>query len=416
MKKTNRFFIILYIAFIISTILLFLQIMFYYTVLPDKFYREKMQDNGLKLNLYPLVTVRSAEEKTVSASADEEKKETMTLMLYGIFPIKDVTVSNIKTPMLIPSGEPFGLKMVTDGVVVTSYGDVEGASEVFSPAKDGGIKVGDVIVEVNGKTVATGNDLTDAVQQNHNETKIKLIRKGERISLTIIPKRSKIDGLYKLGIWTRDSCAGIGTLTYYDPVNNTYGGLGHSVCDTETGEILPLGSGEKVPVFINSIIKGVNGSPGELCGTFASSSSSGSILANTDCGVFGISESTPKQTPIPLGFKQDIEVGEAEILTTVEGMTPECYKICIEKVNYKSDSSEKNMVIRITDEALLSKTGGIVQGMSGSPIIQNGKIVGAITHVFVNDVTRGYGVFAENMYAVSSNMINQTGEIYDMCA
>lgn len=416
MKKTKRFFIILYIGIILSTILLFLQIMFYYAVLPDKFYREKLRDNGLKLNIYPLITVRSAEEKPVSASADKVKKETMTFMLYGIIPIKDVTVNNIATPMLIPSGEPFGLKMVTDGVVVTSFGDVEGVNGIYSPAEDGGIMIGDVIVGVNGKKVSTGNDLTEAVQQNHDETKIRLVRKGENIYLTVTPKCSKIDGLYKLGIWTRDSCAGIGTLTYYDPQNNSYGGLGHSVCDSDTGEILPLGSGEKVPVFINNVIKGVNGSPGELCGTFASSSSSGNILINSDCGVFGISDSCPKQSPIPLGFKQEIEVGEAEILTTVEGMTPQCYKICIEKVNYKSESSEKNMVIRITDEALLSKTGGIVQGMSGSPIIQNGKLVGAITHVFVNDVARGYGVFAENMYAVSSNMEKQTGEIYEMCA
>lgn len=398
---------------VISLIMiLFLQITFYCTVLPDNFFREKLQGESFSINVYPSVTAKGTEKEAAAASLHNGSSEKMTLMLYGIFPIKDIKVNRIDGPDLIPSGEPFGLKMLTDGIIVTDYGSVDSPSGQLSPAKEGGIIIGDIIVEVNGRRVNTGNQLTEAVQADPFNTSITVIRESEKVALNVVPMKSKNDGLYKLGIWTRDSCAGIGTLTYYDPQNGSYGGLGHSVCDSGTGELLPLLSGEKVPVYINGIIKGANGSPGELCGTFVSSSSDGSILLNTECGVFGVTEKTSKNAPIPLGFKQEIEIGEAEIMTTVEGMSPKSYKIIIEKVNYNTEASTKNMVIRVTDAELLSKTGGIVQGMSGSPIIQNGKIVGAVTHVFVNDVTRGYGIFAENMYEISSGLQQETSLTY----
>ena len=247
----------------------------------------------------------------------------------------------------------------------------------------------------------TAVELSDAVQLGGERTEVTVIREGKRLILELKPEKSKEDGIYKLGIWTRDSCAGIGTLTYYDKRNMTYGGLGHSVCDADTGALLPLSRGETVPVCINNVVKGVNGRPGELCGSFMSASASGDILINTDCGVFGHANSVPNSEKIPMAFKQEIELGNAVILTTVNGMTPECFGIVIEKVDYNSDTSVKNMVIRIDDDRLLQKTGGIVQGMSGSPIIQNGKLVGAVTHVFVNDISRGYAVFAENLYEIS---------------
>ncbi len=409
MKKANKIFILLYMTVISLIVILFLQISFYCAVLPDNFFREKIQEDTFSINTYPSVMAKENSQGAVAASLNNDNTEKVTLMLYGIFPIKDVTVKKVDAPYLIPSGEPFGLKMLTDGVIVTDYGSVKSLSKQLSPAKEGGILIGDIIIEVNGEEVCTGNQLTKAVQKNSHSTSLKVIRENERITINVTPLKSSVDGLYKLGIWTRDSCAGIGTLTYYDPQNNSYGGLGHSVCDSNTGELLPLLSGEKVPVYINSIIKGANGSPGELCGTFVSSSSNGNILLNTECGVFGITDKISKNADLPLAFKQEIEIGEAEIMTTVEGMTPKSYKIVIEKVNYNGTST-KNMVIRVTDSELLSKTGGIVQGMSGSPIIQNGKIVGAVTHVFVNDVTRGYGIFAENMYEISSELQSETSE------
>lgn len=400
-----------YISLISFVVVLFLQILFYCAVLPDNFYRSGERRENFKVGAYPAVSISAREGDIAAVSGSGGEHQKMTLMLYGIFPIKDVTVDNMEAPMLIPSGEPFGLKILTDGVIVTDFGSVESDLGLSSPAKDAGIEEGDIIISANGIKISTGSQLTEAVQLDDTQTRLTVIREGKQVNITLTPEKSRVDGLYKLGVWTRDSCAGIGTLTYYDPQNGTYGGLGHSVCDADTGDILPLSYGETVPVCINSVVKGVNGYPGELCGSFMSASASGSILANTECGVFGEYGSIPRRKPIPMAYKQEAEIGEAEIYTTIDGMTPQSYKIMIEKVNYNSESQVKNMVIRITDKELLSKTGGIVQGMSGSPIIQNGKLIGAVTHVFVNDITRGYAVFAENMYNISSSVCE--GAIYD---
>ncbi len=401
MKIMKNLLSVIYFCLVSLTVVLFMQVAFYTAVIPDSFYREKTDLESFVLGAYPNVRVINSGEEAIAASAGKKGVYDMTVMLYGIIPIKDVTVRQTDTPLLTPSGEAFGLKMLTDGVMVTEYGGVEGINGFRSPAKEGGIMTGDIIVSVNGIKTDTAVELSDAVQLGGERTEVTVIREGKRLILELKPEKSKEDGIYKLGIWTRDSCAGIGTLTYYDKRNMTYGGLGHSVCDADTGALLPLSRGETVPVCINNVVKGVNGRPGELCGSFMSASASGDILINTDCGVFGHANSVPNSEKIPMAFKQEIELGNAVILTTVNGMTPECFGIVIEKVDYNSDTSVKNMVIRIDDDRLLQKTGGIVQGMSGSPIIQNGKLVGAVTHVFVNDISRGYAVFAENMYEIS---------------
>ncbi len=403
----KKFLLGLYISVLSFSVIVSVQMGFYTAVLPDNFY--KSDNEGFTVSAYPAVSLEEKDIVKPVSSVCGEKRDKMTLMLYGIIPIKDVTVNYVSAPKLIPSGEAFGLKMLTEGVIVTEYGTVEGTLSVSSPAKEGGILVGDVIISANGVKIDSGDALTKAVQLNSEKTNLTVMREDKKINLTVTPAKSKTDGMYKLGIWTRDSCAGIGTLTYYDPIYNVYGGLGHSVCDADTGNILPLSKGETVPVRIDDVIKGLNGCPGELCGTFLPASATGNILLNTDCGVFGECFSVPDTEPVPLGFKQDVEIGEAVILTTLEGSAPKAYAVMIEKVNFNSEQAVKNMVIRITDPELLSKTGGIVQGMSGSPIIQNGKLVGAVTHVFVNDISRGYGIFAENMYNVSS-AINSQGE------
>lgn len=306
---------------------------------------------------------------------------------------------------LVPCGTPFGIKMLTDGVVVTDFGTVNGRSECISPAEVAGIKKGDVIISINGTPVNDSVSLSSAVQKAGAECTVEVIRDGYSLSLIAAPVYSESDGQYKLGLWTRDSCAGIGTMTFYDPENDIFGGLGHSVSDISTGMTLPLLEGEITAVTITDILKGTDGMPGELCGAFISDKETGTVEINSDYGVFGYSDIAPVvNEPMEIAYNNEIKKGKATIYTTISGMMPAEYDIEIEKIDYGSKSASRNMTIRVTDERLLDDTGGIVQGMSGSPIIQNGRIIGAVTHVLVNDSSMGYGIFIENMCNAAQNL------------
>lgn len=303
---------------------------------------------------------------------------------------------------LIPCGTPFGIKMLTDGVVVTDFGQVNG----ISPSERAGIEKGDIITSVNNIKVYDSISLSEAVQSSDKICTVEIIRNGEALTVTAEPVFSETESMYKLGLWTRDSCAGIGTMTFYDPDNNIFGGLGHSVSDISTGLTLPLLEGEITAVTITDIRKGSDGNPGELCGAFISDKETGTVEVNSDCGVFGYSEVSPAlNQPMEIGYSNEIKKGKATIYTTVSGMTPSEYDIEIEKISYGSKSDTRNMTIKITDRELLSLTGGIVQGMSGSPIIQDGRIIGAVTHVLVNNSAMGYGIFIENMCNASEQLI-----------
>ena len=383
------------IIFITLTLLLCLIIGFYYVVLPDNFCISK----GASLQLDTAVPIKAVNlSASVPVFSDSKPTKSASLMLLGAFPIKTVKITETERPMLTPCGTPFGIKILTEGAVVTDFGYVDGDRQC-SPACECGIKTGDIITKVNGVEIKSSSDISAAAQLNPDKTVIEAERNGKTLSFTAYPEKSAKDGRFKLGMWTRDSCAGIGTVTYYDERSGIYGGLGHGVCDVDTGVLLPVAKGNIVNLSINSIIKGSSGCPGELSGTFLSKSAKGNIMLNTQCGIFGRMDYMPVDSAaMPMGYKQEIETGNAKILTTISGTEPKEYDIVIEKINYNSTKAVKNMVIRITDPELLSKSGGIVQGMSGSPIIQNGMFVGAVTHVFVNDTTRGYAIFAENMY------------------
>ena len=399
-NKIKKIALTFYLIIVSLSVLVFLQIAYYSFALPDNFYRSDKSDFSLS-SAFPIIA-KNSPKSAVAAGVYENEQSSMQLYLYGIVPIKSVTVLQTEAPMLTPLGQPFGLKILTDGVIVTDYGMVDATEGRCSPAEKGGVEIGDIIISANGIPVASADELLKAVQKNPRCATLVVIRNNEEITLRLTPFKSNQDGLYKLGMWTKDSCAGIGTLTFYDSERKVYGGLGHSVCDIDTGQLLPLASGEAVPVDISEVTKGCQGSPGELCGNFLPQIRTGAIEINTQCGVFGIMEKCPSSSAsVPMAFKQEVEIGEAKILTTIKGTQPEEYDIIIEKINYNSASEVKNMVIRITDSRLLSEAGGIAQGMSGSPIIQNGKLVGAVTHVFVNEINRGYGIFAENMYRTS---------------
>jgi len=327
------------------------------------------------------------------------------LMLYRVIPIKTVTVDVVKETLLVPCGTPFGIKMFTNGVVVVGVADIKTSSGTVNPAAVAGLKVGDIITAVDGKTVNTNAEIINAVSGSGGKSLVFTVsREGKSFTTAVQPAQSEVDSVYRAGVWLRDNTAGIGTLTFYNPVTKGFGGLGHGVCDTDTNELMPLLDGDIVPVTISGITKGEKGNPGELRGYFTSDNAMGTLDANVPAGVYGVLKTAPKGDAMEVAMKQEIKAGPVKILSTIDGGKPQYFTAEIEKIDYRENLQSKNMVLHITDEKLLNATGGIVQGMSGSPIIQNNKIIGAVTHVFVNDPTRGYGIFAENMLSVSQSI------------
>lgn len=317
---------------------------------------------------------------------------------------------------LIPGGMAFGVKFFTEGAIVLGTTGVETASGVVSPAKDSGIQSGDIIVRAGGTEFKSANELIRLIAGcGGKPITIAFVRNGEEKSSTVNPVLDKDSGQYRIGILVRDSTAGIGTITYIDPETLDFGGLGHGIYDSETGLLLPLSRGAIVNVSITDVVKSVKNDPGELKGSF-DSKVIGELWENSDQGVFGRFISLPKNTDkaIPVADKSEIKEGKAHILTTLDGHDREEYEIEIEHI-YGGSGTMKNFVIHVTDEKLVDQTGGIVQGMSGSPIIQDGKLIGAVTHVLVNDPTRGYGIFIENMLKTAYDVSVQE-EYYHLAA
>lgn len=341
----------------------------------------------------------------VPAGISAETGRRAELMLYRVIPLKTVRLTVMDDPSVVLCGTPFGIRMFTNGVVVVGISEIKTAEGAVCPARDAGIQEGDIILSVDGKAAGSNPEVEKAVENcGGSALRLSVSRGGEKLSVSVQPARAEADGQYKMGLWVRDSTAGIGTMTFYDPVSGCFGGLGHGICDADTGRLMPLLSGDIVPVAISGVTKGEKGSPGELRGYFSDSSSMGTLCENVSAGVYGALASPPEGTHVPVAMKQEVEVGPARILTTVGGEAPKFYDVQLEQVDYRDGVPCKNLVLRVTDRQLLAETGGIVQGMSGSPILQNDKLVGAVTHVFVNDPTRGYGIFAENMLAEARSL------------
>jgi stage IV sporulation protein B len=272
---------------------------------------------------------------------------------------------------------------------------------VISPAASAGIEIGDSIVEINSEKIMNAENISSIVNASEGkEITLTIERKGVIVKKKIIPIKTN-DGKYKIGLWIRDSTAGVGTLTFYDDKTENFAALGHPITDVDTGTILNVNSGQIVNSSIVSVRKGVKGTPGELKGIFIDEDVVlGEIIKNTECGIFGKGNITLKNKynkKMKLGLRDEIKEGPAQILTTIDGNTPKLYNIVIEKLLPQNSPGPKSMVIRITDKDLLEKTGGIVQGMSGSPIIQDNKIIGAVTHVLINKPDTGYGIYIEWM-------------------
>ena len=322
---------------------------------------------------------------------------TMMLSAFG-FPIREVTLDILPGMEVIPGGITVGVRINTDGVMVLGTGAVMGSDGRQHNPSAGKLRAGDLILKAGGKELSNKEDLMTVIAESEEEIILQIRRDNETIDTTIKPVKSEHGNM--IGSWVRDSTQGIGTITYFNPAKGTFGALGHGIMDVDTKKLMSVKSGYITAARITNIKKGAKGTPGELVGEIQARNILGQVKTNSPFGVYGIMDSSilPADTPSVRIAKQDqIEEGPATIRTNVLDNEIREYEIYIESVNRFSTDDTKGMVIRITDPILIGLTGGIVQGMSGSPILQNGKLVGAVTHVFVQDPTKGYGIFIENM-------------------
>ena len=269
--------------------------------------------------------------------------------------------------------------------------------EEIHPAYDAGIRPADRIVKMNGTTITKADDVGKVLDScQGNVIKVTCLREGKTKEFDLTPYYETKNSKYKAGIWIRDSVSGIGTMTYYSPRTGEFGGLGHGICDMESGHLVPIRGGTVLDVSVTEIVKGEAGKPGELRG-YLKASKKGALSKNHECGVFGVLSPIPKDGQIlPVASRGEVKEGKAYLRSALDGTAPKEYEIKITDIHPEAKTS-KCFAITVTDPELLAKTGGIIQGMSGSPIIQNGKIIGAVTHVLINDPARGYGIFIENM-------------------
>lgn len=334
-------------------------------------------------------SVTKEESGAVSCAVINDEEVKISSRLVELFFGKKETEGD--TVLLIPGGGIFGAKIKQSYVSVQSPGDIAE------------LKAGDKILSVNGKSVSSATEVKKVMQSlGGNEVLLTCERGGKEIAVKLTPKKSA--GEYKIGLVLKDGAAGIGTITYIDPKTGEFGGLGHGICDSDTGEVIEFTEGEVTGVVLSGVKKGEEGKPGELAGILTDKIS-GVLYSNTECGVFGKFDEIPDNitaTPMKIARKDEVHEGEATILSTVKSGAIKEYKIQITDVN-KSSSGTKSFKIKVTDPTLIAITGGVVRGMSGSPVIQDGKLVGAVTHVMVATPTEGYGIFIENMMNAAEN-------------
>lgn len=331
-------------------------------------------------------------------TAASEGEANLTFRLLGILPVGSMKVSVQPERWLVPGGQSVGVAINTDGLVVVGASDL---GVTPSPARLAGIKTGDVIQTVDGETVTSAAALS-AHLQDGVENRYEILRDGEVLTYDIAPALDERDGAWRLGVWVRDSTAGVGTLTFYDPQSSQFGALGHAITDVDTGVLMPVGEGAIYENSVVNITRSQEGTPGELTGDFfCTDHALGDVLNNSDYGIFGTADAPLKSDVypdgLPIASRSEVHTGAATLLTTIDGEGVREYDCEITRISDREALTTRSMVVRITDPELIEQTGGIVQGMSGSPLIQDGKIIGAVTHVMVNDPTMGYGIFIENM-------------------
>ena len=319
-----------------------------------------------------------------------------TVIIFAAVPTEGAAAQSRK---LVLMGNSVGISIQSDGVIVVGTANIEAGGKTISPSGDAGITVGDIITRIGNSNITNRLDLEKAIEKMDGmPTPVHLLRGGRKLQMMVTPYKTA-EGTYELGLRLRDGMSGVGTLTFYDPQTGLFGALGHSINDVETGCVVPLKEGCIMRATITEVIPGQSGTPGQLIGSFNRSDNFGSLTKNTSCGIFGIIKETDMTSAeaLPVAAGKEIKTGGAVILSNVQGDAVEEYNIEITRIYEGAEARDRNMMIKVTDPRLLERTGGIVQGMSGSPIIQNGKLLGAVTHVFVNEPNKGYAISIEKM-------------------
>lgn len=387
-------------------IILFLLIVYLYvcniSMLPNNIIL--MQGEALNLNTILGINIKNTNVVTASSNlnnsiVEDTGKMELKLNLFNLFSVKDVTVNVIPKTTVVPLGRAIGMRLYTEGVLVVGMSEIEGQK----PYENSGIETGDKIIEINNIEINNTDELIQCVNNsNGSNVEIKYINdKNEEEVANILPAKTS-NNEYKLGLWVRDAAAGVGTITFYEPSTGEFGALGHGINDVDTYELIDIANGELVTTNIIDIVKGEKGSPGEIRGIIEDGKTIGSVSKNTSFGVYGNMLDTSrlninKNNELEVANRSEIKTGKAEIMCELENGKVENYEIEIQKIFLENNSDNKSMLIKVTDENLIEKTGGIIQGMSGAPIIQNGKFIGAVTHVLVNDPQMGYAVFGDLM-------------------
>ena len=374
------------------------------------------EGENISLKTFFGITLNS-EDEVLSVSADTGEKtinkigsEKLSVNFFDKLFIKDIDVSVLPRTTVIPVGNIAGLKLYTSGVLVVGMSEIEGEdSKIYKPYENTGIEEGDTIIKINDNEINTTDELIEKINMSKGEkVEIEYIHDEETKECSITPVKTSAEE-YKLGLWVRDSAAGVGTVSFYEPDTHIFGALGHGITDIDTGDLLNIAKGEFVTAKILDIKKGEDGNPGKIQGTVEEQETIGEISKNTEFGIYGkiknissLNIDTSKEMEVAL--RDEIQLGKATILCSLDNQTVGEYEIEITKINKENNYNNKSMEIKVTDEKLIEKTGGIIQGMSGSPIIQNGKFIGAITHVLVNSSTEGYAIFGDLMLKQSKEV------------
>lgn len=397
--------LIAFLLFLITTV-------FIYICAIDAIPRNIILFKGEELNFRKIFGI-SIENKNlkygaIQTSTDSVKNQeigtkNLEVKLFNAFKVKDIDVSIIERTKVIPVGQVSGIKLYTSGVLVVGMSEIKGTDNIkHKPYENSGIQEGDTIVQIENKDITDTKELINVVNLSQGkELKIKYVRNNDSLECNITPVKTS-ETEYKLGLWVRDSAAGIGTMTYIEPELNSFAALGHGITDIDTGKILNISDGQFITTKVLSIMKGASGNPGKILGTINEQAKIGIINKNSIFGIYGVVNDITNvklnsNNAIDVATRNEIELGEAKILCSIDGEFAKEYKIQIDKIYINNDYDNKSMLIKVTDNELIEKTGGIIQGMSGSPVIQNGKFIGAVTNVLVNDPTRGYVVFGDLM-------------------